>query len=237
MIVLPARNEGPRVGGVVAAARAAMPGVEVVVVENASTDDTARAARRAGATVLHSEPGYARALRTGFVYALRAGSPWVLQMDADGQHPARALPALVEALADADLVVGSRFVGAAGYAVPAGRRTAIRVLGAWATVCAGQRLRDVTSGLRAWRADAIAQMVADYPEHVADANVLVRAVRLGLVVRELEVPMQDRQGGRSMHGGPASALFVARMALLTAREGLQPGRAAAAGPRPRLSIP
>jgi len=220
MIVLPARNEGPRVGTVVRAVRRAMPGVPVIVVENGSSDDTATQAAAAGAIVLHSGVGYARALRTGFIHALRGGAPWVVQMDADGQHPAESLPGLVDRLAHADLVVGSRFVGAPGYPVPLARRAGIRVMGAWATLFAGQRLRDVTSGLRAWRADAIAKMVADYPENVADANLLVRAVRLGLTVEEHPVPMRDRAGGQSFHGGPASVWFVARMAALTAREGL-----------------
>lgn len=222
MVILPARDEGPRVGAVVRDVRAWLPNVPVVVVENGSTDDTAARARAAGAEVIHSAPGYARALRAGFIHALRAGAPWVVQMDADGQHRAEGLPTLVAALAEADLVVGSRFLGAAGYPVPLGRRAAIHGLGAFATLCAGQRLRDVTSGLRAWRPDAVAAMVADYPEEVADANVLVRAVRRGLRVREVPVVMEQRRGGRSMHEGPGSVWFALRMAALTAREAVAP---------------
>ena len=219
MVILPARNEGPRVGAVIRAVKGVLPGVPVVVVENGSEDDTAAAAAQAGARVLHSGVGYARALRTGFIHALREGAPWVVQMDADGQHPAEALPALVARLGSADLVFGSRLLAEPGYPMPVARHATIRALGLWASVCAGQRLRDVTSGLRAWRADAIAAMVADYPEDVADANVLVRAVRMGLVVEEVAVPMRERSGGVSMHGGPRSVLFAARMVVLTAREG------------------
>lgn len=221
MIVIPARNEAPRIGDVVQRAQMACPGVSVVVVENASTDGTADAAARAGARVLHSAPGYARALRTGFIHALRVGAPWVVQMDADGQHPASGIGRLRAALADADLVVGSRFVAGAGYDVPVERRLAIAVLGRWATMCAGQRLLDVTSGFRAWRPDALAAMVADYPEDVADANVLVRAIRRGLVVRELGVQMNERAGGVSMHTPVGGARFAVRMAVLTGLEALR----------------
>lgn len=222
MVVLPARDEGPRVGAVVRGIRERMPGVAVVVVENGSRDDTADRARMAGAEVIHSAPGYARALRAGFIHGLRARARWIVQMDADGQHRADSLPALLDALRDADLVIGSRFLGARGYRVPVARRAAIHGLGAFASVCAGQRLSDVTSGLRAWRPDAVAAMVADYPEEVADANVLVRAVRRGLRVREVPVVMDDRHGGRSMHRGPGSAWFALRMAALTAREAVSP---------------
>lgn len=222
MIVLPARNEGPRVGAVVSAVRRALPGVAVVVVVNGTTDDTPARARAAGATVLYSGAGYARALRAGFAHALESGAPWVVQMDADGQHPASAVPGLVAALRDADLVVGSRFLGPPGYRVPLHRRAAIGVLAAWASAFAGQRLVDVTSGLRAWRGEALAELVADYPDEVADANVLVRAVRRGLRVREIPVAMRARVGGASMHDDtPRSALFALRMAALTAQEGMR----------------
>ncbi len=225
MVILPARNEGPRVASVVRGIRTVLPNVEVVVVVNDSGDDTAARAREAGATVLYSGSGYARALRIGFLHAIERGAEWVVTMDADGQHPPRAIPMLVAALKDADLVVGSRFVGAAGYAVPAARRLAIGALGAWASVCAGQRLRDVTSGLRAMRPDVIRAFAADYPVDVADANVLVRVVRAGWRVREVSVPMRERPGGRSMHDTPRSALFALRMAVYTAAEATTGGRA------------
>jgi hypothetical protein len=146
-------------------------------------------------------------------------------MDGDGQHPPEALPALVAALAAADLVVGSRFVGEAGYRVPPLRRLGIAALGAWSSALAGQRLRDVTSGLRALRRPVFETFAADYPEDVADANVLVRALRLGYTVREVPVAMRAREGGRSQHAGPRGVGFALRMALYTARE------ARGAGPR------
>ncbi len=221
MIVIPARNEAPRIGGVVAGLRALYPDVPIVVVENGSADRTAHEAALAGARVLHSARGYARALRTGFIHALRSGAPWIVQMDGDGQHPPASVAPLREALATADLVVGSRFVAEPGYAVPTDRRVAIHALGRWASVCAGQPLRDVTSGYRAWRPDALAMMVADYPEDVADANVLVRAVKRGLVVREMAVPMAERSGGVSMHTPASGFRFALRMAVLTGWEAVR----------------
>lgn len=221
MVVIPARNEGPRIAAVVRGVAEQLPGVPVVVVANACTDDTAAQAAAAGARVLCSRPGYARALRTGFIHALRGGAPWVIQMDGDGQHPAEGVHALRRGLDAADLVVGSRFLADAGYPVPLDRSVAIHALGRWASLCAGQRLRDVTSGFRAWRPDALATMVADYPEAVADANVLVRAVRRGLVVHEVAVPMRARAGGVSMHTTRSGAGFALRMALLTGWEAVR----------------
>jgi glycosyltransferase involved in cell wall biosynthesis len=218
VIVIPARNEAPRVGRVVLDVRSLLPNVAVIVVENGSTDDTAGAARDAGAEVLRSATGYARALRVGFGHALERGAPWVVQMDADEQHPAQAIPGLLAALSHADVVVGSRFLGDAGYPLPPLRRAANAGLAAWASVCAGHPLSDVTSGLRAWRPDALKRLLADWPEDMADANLLVRAVRRGLRVHDLPVPMRARPSGRSQHAGVGGAVFALRMVVRAARE-------------------
>lgn len=225
MVIVPARDEGPRVAEVVREVLAALPGVEVVVVENGSSDDTATRARAAGATVLHSSPGYARALQVGFRHAVAQGAPWVLTVDGDGQHPGDALPALLRALEGADLVVGSRFLSEAGYPVPRGRRVAIGALSAWASLFGGQALTDVTSGLRALRPPVVAAFARDYPPDVADGNVLVRALRSGFRVAEVPVAMRSRASGRSQHADPSrAALFALRMAQLCVRERLgRPG--------------
>ena len=226
MVVVPARDEGARVGAVVREVRAALPGVTVVVVENGSVDDTATQAGEAGATVLRSAPGYARALQVGFAHAVRAGAPWVLTVDADGQHPGHALPELLRALDTADLVVGSRFLGAAGYPVPPVRRAAIGALSVWTSAFAGQPLTDVTSGLRALRPAVVAAFAEDYPPDVADGNVLVRACRAGWRVAEVPVAMRPRTSGRSQHADPVGAArFAVRMAALCVREAFSAGRA------------
>jgi glycosyltransferase involved in cell wall biosynthesis len=218
MIVLPARNEAPRIASVVEEVRRCLPGVPILVVENGSQDQTGEAALAAGALLLRSQPGYARALHVGFQHALREGAPWVIQMDADGQHPGAALPSLLAALESCDLAVGSRFLGAGGYRMPLPRRLAVQALGAWASFWSGSRLRDVTSGLRAWRPEALAQVVEDFPQEIADANLLVRALRRGLVVTEVPVAMRVRAGGYSQHQLPHAALFAAKMAVLTVAE-------------------
>ncbi len=217
MIVIPARNEGPRVGAVIAGVRAVVPGVAVLVVENGSDDDTAEQARRAGAEVLTSPVGYASALKVGLAMARARGAPWAVQLDADGQHPPATIPALLDALAEADLVVGSRFLAESGYPVPLARRLGIAVLSSLASHRAGARLTDVTSGLRAWSPRALEVLIPDFPEPVADGNLLVAASRAGLRLREIPVAMLARQGGVSMHAGARGALFAARSLVATLR--------------------
>lgn len=208
VVLIPARNEAPRVGALVRAVGQAVPAAAIWVVDGHSTDETAAEASRAGARVLLQEgQGYAAGLATGYRAALAHGFRRLVQLDADGQHPPDALPLLLGALDDADVAVGSR----AGTRSPGGwgRRLgnhalALAVSGA-ATACrVGEPApRDVTSGLQAYRPDALARMAPHFPCRVADANLRVLWLRLGFRVREVPVFMSDRQAGTSMHDGLA----------------------------------
>ena len=220
MILIPARNEAPRVGRVVREVRDACPGVPVVVVANGCTDETAAVATDAGARVLESEPGYGTALLTGYRHALQvADLRWVVQMDADGQHPAASVPRLVGALERADAVVGSRLVrggSAAGW--PRRRRWTIRAMGVATRWMSGLRIDDVTSGFQAFRPEVVAMLAQEFNPALTDANVLVRMKRWGFTITEVGVPMQPRSGGESMHGGWRSAIYAGKTLMAVSQE-------------------
>jgi glycosyltransferase involved in cell wall biosynthesis len=211
--LIPARNEGPRVGAVV---HAALRHVErVVVVVNGCADDTAERALAAGAEVISSEPGYARALARGYAH-LRGQA--LVQLDADGQHPAGAIPALSAALHHADLVIGSRLLGDPGYAIPPLRRLGMTTLSAWLKALTGLTVHDTTSGLMALSPKAVSFFATSFPAQVADTNVLARAWRAGLVIAELPVPMAARDGGVELHRGLGGVTHGLRVLKLTWEE-------------------
>ena len=211
--LIPARNEGPRVGAIV---RGALNHVDsVLVVVNGCEDDTAEQARAAGAEIIESAPGYGHALLAGYRH-LRGRS--VIQLDADGQHPPEEIPRLVSVLAEADLVVGSRFMGAPCYRVPLTRRAAIYGLSVLTSMMIRQRVRDVTSGFHALSPRAVAVFADHFPAEMADANVLVLADRLGLALQEVPVVMRQRSGGFGMHDARPDPRYVLRMARQVVRE-------------------
>jgi len=117
-IVIPAFNEEARLPAVLAELRRTLPDHDLVVIDDGSRDRTAEVAARAGARVLRHpyNLGYGAALQTGFKYALECDAPWVVQMDADGQHLPAEVPALVARLAagDCDIAIGSRFLAPSG---------------------------------------------------------------------------------------------------------------------------
>jgi glycosyltransferase involved in cell wall biosynthesis len=220
VVVVPARNEAPRIGAVLDRITATLPGRPVIVVDGASTDATARVARAHGALVVPQDGrGYPAALRTGLGWAAARGAQRLLLLDADGQHPPEEAPRLLSALDLADAVVGSR--DGTGTPGPFGRRAGNAALAALVRLLTGIPLGDVTSGYWAFRGAAIPRVAEAMPTDVADANLRVLVARLGLRLAEVPVRMDARGDGASMHDGLAGVRNFGRSVRATLREALR----------------
>ncbi|MDX1605906.1 MAG: glycosyltransferase family 2 protein [Candidatus Competibacterales bacterium] len=193
LVLIPARNEAATVAEIVAAAHGH--GVaEVVVIDDASTDDTAVRAQVAGARVLPlAVPlGAWGAIQTGLRYARDRGAFSVITMDADGQHRAEDIVRLLQLLraGDADVVIG---------ADPARVSRARRLAWRWFRMLTRFGLEDVTSGFRAYNPRAVRLLAG--PEasllDYQDIGVLLLLTRRGLRIREIPVAMNARRDGKS----------------------------------------
>jgi len=220
VILIPARNEAPRVGAIVRSVIAQCPDDEVVVVVNGCTDETEAQAKAAGATVIESEPGYGHALLAGYRYAAQKNDgSCLIQMDADGQHPIEAIPLLRAGLENADLVIASRLSpGGASPGWPLSRRWAIAMMGLYTSVFMGRRIHDVSSGFQAMKPEVVRSLILDFPVTLTDANVLVRLHRQGFKIEEVAVCMSPRMGGTSMHGGLGSVVYAGQTMMAVAKE-------------------
>ena len=154
-VLFPAHDEAESIAGLVARARAvALPGVDVtlLVVDDGSTDDTGALAERAGATVLRHarNRGVGAAFRTGRDWALAHGFDFLVHLDADGQLLPEELPLVVTPVlrGDADLALGSRFIGKPPPNL--GRWKALALAGAarGVALATGYRLSDMSCGFR-----------------------------------------------------------------------------------------
>lgn len=214
LVIVPAWNEARNVGVTVAEIRAASEGYDVVVVDDGSTDDTARAARAAGATVLALpfRLGVGGAMKTGYTYAQRRGYRTAIQVDADGQHNPADIPAVLAGLEHADISIGARFAEVGTYEAKGPRRWAMVFLANVISRIARTRLTDVTSGFRAANRRAIDQYVSYYPaEYLGDTiDSLVAAVHAGLTVTQVPVAMRPRMSGNPSQGFAGSAVYLAR---------------------------
>ncbi|MBI4178738.1 glycosyltransferase family 2 protein [bacterium] len=157
-VVLPAFNEAASIAEILDRLNRVLPGAKLLVVDDGSGDATADLARKAGAEVIVHEENFGNgaAVKTG----IRAAStPILVLMDSDGQHPPDAIPKLLDALQDADMVVASRSAAAQS----AFRRFGNAVLSGFASLLAGRRIPDLTSGFRAARRDALLEYVHLFP--------------------------------------------------------------------------
>jgi len=197
-VVIAAFNESEVIRGVVSEVVAA--GWPVVVVDDGSRDDTAVKARVPGAVVLRHaiNLGQGAALQTGIDYAVRRGAHQIVTFDADGQHRVEDIPALIDALGDADIALGSRFLGAIEGAT-AGRRALLRTATAVSNGMSGLKLTDAHCGLRAFRVSA-ASRVRITQNRMAHASELLRKIKTS-GLRVAEVPVTVRYTDYSMRKG------------------------------------
>lgn len=188
VVVVPAFNEERAIGDVVRGLRAH--GHRVVVVDDGSSDGTHEEALRAGAvTIRHPvNRGQGAALQTGILHGLRLGARYLVTFDADGQHEAGDIDALLRSLEEsgADVALGSRFLGQARD-IGRGRRILLRCATVFTNWTSGVRLTDAHNGLRAMTAEA-ARVIRIRQDGMAHASEIVQQLRAhGL--RHVEVPV------------------------------------------------
>ncbi len=219
LVLVPALNECETIAEVVR--RLTSAGRDVLVIDDGSTDATARVAEASGAQVLRLPVnlGVGGALRLGFREAVRRGYDTVVQCDADGQHDPGQIDVLLAALhqRDLDLAIGSRFASADGaYELAAHRRLAIRLLATIASRAAGRPITDPSSGFRAIGPRLLPVFARDYPsEYLGDTvEALVEAARAGFTVGEVPVTMEERKGGTASAGGLASLWYTLRVLIV-----------------------
>jgi glycosyltransferase involved in cell wall biosynthesis len=218
LALLPAFNEAAVLAEVLERIRALDPRLPIVVVDDGSTDHTSEIARKAGARVvrLPFNMGYGVALQTGYKYALREGFDCVVQLDGDGQHEPADIPALLEAVksGDADVALGSRFLGGGTYDPAPVRRIGMGLFRLLAFALTGIRFSDVTSGFQALNGKVLHFFTAErYPVDYPDADVLVMLTRSGFRIKEVPVRMYPRARAGSMHSGLRPFYYVFKMLL------------------------
>jgi len=218
VVVIPAYNEGGKIRGVVAKIQGAAPDAHVLVVDDGSKDDTAVEAKAGGAEVIRLpfNLGYGGALQTGFKYALMRGYRYAVQIDADGQHEPSFIPKLLAAVkgGEADVALGSRFLGLGEYKATVARGLGMRIFGGIASFFIGRKVTDATTGFQALNHDALRFYASEfYPVDFPDADVLIMLHRAGLKTVEVPVVMYPRAEGKSMHSGLKPLYYIFKMFL------------------------
>ena len=216
--IVPAWNEAAVIGTVVDEIRSVRSDIEVVVVDDASVDDTAEIAQEHGATVLRLpfNVGIGGAVQTGFRYALEQGYERAVRLDGDGQHDATQIPRILAPIegGTADLVIGSRFVDPGGsYRPPFARRMGIRVFARLVSLLCRQRVTDTTSGFVALDRAGIELFAAEYPHDYPEVEATLVALRSGLRLAQVQVEMRERTTGTSSITFLRSLYYIVKVTL------------------------
>ncbi|MGH2978868.1 MAG: polyprenol monophosphomannose synthase [Solirubrobacterales bacterium] len=211
-VVLPTYNERdnlePLVGAVRSELAEAVADHTILVVDDSSPDGTGEVADRLAredphVRVLHRprKEGLGQAYLAGFDVALREGAALVLEMDADFSHDPSYLPQMIEAAAEADLVLGSRYVTGGGIRNWGRLRTFVSRGGCWyARTVLGLPVRDLTGGFKCFRREVLEALDLSRIRsqgYAFQVELTYRALELGFRVREIPIVFTDRRVGQS----------------------------------------
>jgi glycosyltransferase involved in cell wall biosynthesis len=202
LVIIPARNEATRIPAVIRGIRENLPGCDILVVEDGSTDDTVGVVRSMGAKIvtLPINLGYGGAIRVGFQYASSKGYHQAITMDADGQHDPSDLPTIMDGLVEDgnDLVIGSRFLGQATYSIPPTRRIGMFLFSVITSAVVGTKITDTTCGFMGVGRQALPVAAEFCATDFPNAELICIVSTKGLKVGEVPIRIHDRDGGKSM---------------------------------------
>lgn len=217
LIIIPAYNEAASIKKVINNLVKNYPKYDYLIVNDCSTDNTEEICKKNGfnyVTLPHNL-GIGGGVQTGYLYALRNGYDYAVQMDGDGQHNPAFLPDILKPLEDgkADIAIGSRFITMEGFQSSSARRAGIKFLSWLIKVCCGAVIKDVTSGYRAINHKFIEIYAKDYADDYPEPEAIIAAKMYGGRLTEVPVVMEERQGGTSSIKSFKSAYYMIKVSL------------------------
>ena len=217
LAIVPALNEANNIGSVVRNLKITAPWLDILVIDDGSTDQMAEVARVHGAKVI-SLPvnlGIGGAVQTGFQYALKNHYDVALQVDGDGQHRAEEIKKLVDPvlLGEADVTIGSRFLVKTLYRSAWPRRLGIYLLSKTIQSVVRKNFTDPTSGFRAYNQKALRIVASHYSTDYPEPDAIVTLLKNELRVIEISVEMDARLSGSSSITPFKSGYYMFKVSL------------------------
>ena len=217
LIIVPAWNEEGAIGGVVREIHEHVPGVEVLVIDDYSSDSTIATARQAGAQVLPlpHHLGLGGCVQAGYKLAFELGFSYVIRVDGDGQHNPADIPRVFERLKSTgcEMVIGSRFVTENGSRTGAVRSLGIRFFRLVLRPILGKPVHDPTSGFVGVNRRALDVFRGSFPLDYPEIEALVVLQRRRFRFEELPCRMRPRTTGRSSITAFKSLYYVLHVLL------------------------
>ena len=242
LVIIPTYNEAENIRIIVGRVRSAVPSVDILIADDNSPDGTGAIADELAAAdpqihVLHraGKPGLGAAYLAGFGWASEHHYEAVVEMDADGSHAPEQLPRLLDALADADAVIGSRWVrGGTVVNWPWHRWMISRTGNLYVRLALGMTIKDATGGYRAYRMTALDKMdIATVASqgYCFQVDLAWRAYRNGFRVVEVPITFAERERGASKMSSSIVREALWRVTVWGSQSRLRGARARLSGTR------
>ncbi|MDZ7740349.1 MAG: glycosyltransferase family 2 protein [Bacteroidota bacterium] len=219
LIIIPAYNEADNIIDVINEIHTAYPHFDILVVNDGSDDETGKLARSTDIATVIDLPvnlGIGAAVQTGFKYALRNDYDITLQFDGDGQHMVKEIEKIIDPVmnSEADMMIGSRFVQSLeSYKSQPVRRMGIIIFAFVSYILIGQRIKDQTSGFRAFNKELIGFLARYYPVDYPEPEVIILLGKNGYKIGEVFTQMRERQGGASSIPLSRGPFYMAKVLL------------------------
>ncbi|QWF85346.1 polyprenol monophosphomannose synthase [Amycolatopsis sp. CA-230715] len=212
LVVIPTYNERDNLPPILRRLRAALPEAHALVVDDGSPDGTGEIADKLAADddrvhVLHrtEKAGLGAAYVAGFRWGLAREYATIVEMDADGSHAPEDLPRLLDALGDADLVIGSRYVtGGSVVNWPKQREILSRGANLYSRFALGVGVKDITAGFRAYRREVLEKLALDEIAshgYCFQIDLTLRTADAGFEIVEVPITFTEREIGESKMSG------------------------------------
>lgn len=228
LIIIPAYNESASIQATVEEIKKEATDFDYVIINDCSSDNTREICEKNGFNVVNLPVnlGIGGAVQTGYKYGVKYGYDLAVQVDGDGQHDPKFLSKMSEYLleADADMVIGSRFIEKEGFQSSGARRAGIRYFTFLIRLLTGKTVTDPTSGLRMVNRDIMEMFAQDYPKDYPEPESVVAVLRRGEKVKELPVVMRERNGGVSSISLKKSVYYMIKVSLAILIEKMRPRR-------------
>lgn len=217
LAIIPALNEERNIGKVVRGLLAHARPVDILVIDDGSTDGTAAVAAACGARVLRLpyNLGIGGAVQTGFMYARDHDYDIAMQVDGDGQHDVNEVDKIIAPLegGECDVVIGSRYKVKGDYSAPCMRRLGMIIFSLVNSLLIRQKIADTTSGFRAFNKRAIRFLADDYPSDYPEPEAVVLLGRSNFTIVEVPVLMNQRQYGKSSINSLRAVYYMIKVLL------------------------
>ncbi len=217
LLLIPAFNEEASIGHVVVEARQVMPGIDVLVANDCSTDSTAQVARGVGAQVITvpHHLGLGGVLQAGYRLAYELGYDYVVRIDGDGQMDPRDIPTILETLraSGVEMVIGSRYLERDGGHTSVARSVGIRFFRAVLRPILGKPVMDPTSGFVGVNRRALEVFSNSFPLEYPEIEALVVLRRRAFHFLEVPCRIRPRRAGLSTITPLKSVYYIVHVLL------------------------